>query len=132
MKNKKFLISIAELLLSIIAITFSFVGFIDFRLLVTGVMMLIISGVSVHSFFHQSDSQENIERKNDSLDTKIESKAFIIIQCVNVAIVLISIIAYYLNREEFFIILLIFSSVHLIFMFILEIILAFIYSKNNV
>lgn len=130
MERKRILISSAELLLSIIAMVSSFIGFMDFKLLILGVILLLISGVSIYKHFHNSNSQEILDKKSISLNTKIESKAFIITQCFDIIILLLSMILYYLSKEEFFAILIVFSSLTLIFMFILEIILGFVYHKN--
>lgn len=127
MERKALLISLVELLLSIVAIVSSFIGFMDFKLLILGVILLLISGISIYKYFHNSNFQENLDKKSISLNTKIESKAFIIMQCFDIIILLLSMILYYLSKEELFAILIVFSSLNLMFMLILEIILGFVY-----
>lgn len=127
---KKLLIPIVELALSIVAIISGFTGFIDLKLIILGVILLLSSGVTIQRIFNTSDMRENHESQNNSLDMKVESKAFIIAQGLNVIMLLVSILLYHVGKGKFFAVIIAFSIINLIVMFILEIFLAFYYSKK--
>lgn len=127
---KKLLIPIVELVLSIMAIISGFTRFIDLKLIILGVILLLSSGVTIQRIFNTSDMRENHESQNNSLDMKVESKAFIIAQGLNVITLLVSILLYHVGKDNFFAVIIAFSIINLIVMFILEIFLAFYYSKK--
>lgn len=121
---KKFLIPILELLLSIIAIISSFVRYFDFKLLLGGIILLFLSSMSIHeNNFH---SKKNIDNNIDSLNEKIDNKAFSTVQYVIAIILLIGFILYYITHKKLFAIITVFFGLSLNFVFILEIILGII------